>query len=124
MRKIITKCKIQNCKNLYDTYKGSGKGFCVKHYRRLQRNGHPLKKLYSGNGFVSNSYHYLSINGKRIKRSRHVMQFHIGRPLKSFEIVHHINENTLDDNINNLKIVSRSEHIKLHKEKLYYARWC
>lgn len=38
----------------------------------------------------------------------------IGRKLFSNEVVHHINGNTLDNNPNNLCIITRSEHKKCH----------
>jgi hypothetical protein len=49
-----------------------------------------------------------------IKRARYVMEQHIGRCLNSNEIIHHINKNTLDDRIENLAVLSRSEHAKIH----------
>lgn len=44
------------------------------------------------------------------------MECHIGRELSSSELVHHINEDIYDNRIENLKIISRSEHIKIHQK--------
>jgi hypothetical protein len=59
---------------------------------------------------------YLVING--IKVHRILMEKNIGRKLLSTEIVHHINEDRLDNRIENLQIVSRSLHNKIHKPKI------
>lgn len=53
---------------------------------------------------------------KQIKKHRLIMEEHIGRKLSSKEIVHHKNENKLDNKIENLQIVSRSEHNIIHKK--------
>src|SRR5699024_1406120 len=45
---------------------------------------------------------------------RYVMSEHIGRHLREDEVVHHKDENRLNNEINNLEIMSRSEHTKLH----------
>ena len=34
-------------------------------------------------------------------------------------VVHHINKNCLDDRIDNLEVLTRSEHINLHRKDLY-----
>ena len=48
------------------------------------------------------------------KVHRTLMEKHIGRKLLPTEIVHHINFDKLDNRIENLQIVSRSEHNKIH----------
>lgn len=47
-------------------------------------------------------------------RSRVVMEKFIGRELGSNEVVHHINGDSLDDRIENLQLMSRSEHTSFH----------
>ena len=56
----------------------------------------------------------VSIGGKQIAVSRLIMEQHLGRKLTSSEIVHHRNENPSDNHIENLEIVTRSEHKKIH----------
>jgi len=50
------------------------------------------------------------------KRARLVVEDSIGRYLDIKENVHHINGNITDDRIENLAVMSRSEHMKLHNE--------
>lgn len=52
--------------------------------------------------------------GKFIGEHRLVMQNHLGRKLLSSEVVHHKNEDTRDNRIENLEIMSLSEHAKHH----------
>jgi len=67
-------------------------------------------------------------DGRNIREHRAIMQEHLGRKLTRFECVHHKNENPRDDRIENLELVPRDEHSRLH-HPLEYPRertcpWC
>ncbi len=58
-----------------------------------------------------------------IREHRYIMEQKIGRLLKLDEEIHHINGNGLDNRIENLMIISKSEHLKLeHKSGVYYKK--
>lgn len=59
-------------------------------------------------------YKSLKIGGKRIDEHRKVMSELLGRRLNKNEVVHHINGNKKDNRIENLIVLSRSEHSKMH----------
>ena len=52
-----------------------------------------------------------------IKRDIHriIMEEHIGRKLSRYEVVHHINGNIHDNRLENLRMMSLSEHSKMHR---------
>lgn len=51
----------------------------------------------------------------------YIMEQHIGRPLKENECVHHINFIRDDNRIENLKLMTKSEHMSYHM-RLRYAK--
>lgn len=53
-------------------------------------------------------------DGRTMYRARLVVEQHLGRRLASDEHVHHINGDKLDDQLENLRVMSPSEHSKLH----------
>lgn len=62
--------------------------------------------------YVPNSYR----NGKqlRVREHRMLMEQHLGRKLLRSEHVHHKNGNREDNRIENLEVLSASDHLRLH----------
>ena len=65
---------------------------------------------------MNNKYPTIQVNKKQWREHRYVMEKYIGRKLLTNELVHHKNDDRHDNRIENLEIVSRSEHKKLHPE--------
>ena len=63
---------------------------------------------------------------KRGQRHEHrrVMETILGRSLASDEIVHHIDGNKQNNAAENLKLMSRAEHIAAHRAEMIAARKC
>lgn len=96
-------CSIEGC----DTRMQS-RGFCHKHYKRWQIHGNtddPVRPLPK-NG-------RRKLHGKA--RARTVMEQHLCRQLLPEEEVHHKDHDTLNDAIDNLQVLTKSAHGKLHQ---------
>lgn len=126
-RRLYIKCG--NCKKEFEIRKSYKKknNFCSKEClsKGLSKRASDnlVKWIKKNKGFdkqiLGKKGYAISLDGyhvyNRIKVHRIIMEKHLGRKLKSTEIVHHINENKLDNRIENLQIVTRSEHNRIHK---------
>lgn len=55
-----------------------------------------------------------SSHGRREYEHRVIMEKYLGRTLNYNEIVHHLNHDKTDNRLENLQLVTRSEHILMH----------
>lgn len=58
-------------------------------------------------------------DGKRYfeQEHRHIMEEYLGRKLNKNEVVHHINGNKIDNRIENLQIMDKREHARMHSSQ-------
>lgn len=55
-------------------------------------------------------YKEINVNGKRVREHRYIMEQHLGRKLELWEHVHHINDDSSDNRLENLEVLSNSDH--------------
>lgn len=69
-----------------------------------------------GDGYLNHRLgrYFVKDNNAWKLRSRAVMEKHLGEPLGNDTVVHHIDENPLNDSIENLQLCTREEHIRIH----------
>lgn len=71
----------------------------------------------TGMNTAGNPYVRRQIKNVRMTEHRRIMQDHLGRKLEKWEHVHHLNENPKDNRLENLALVSNSDHQKIHKKR-------
>jgi len=57
-------------------------------------------------------YATIMVDGEQVREHRWIMEQHLKRKLEKWEHVHHIDGNCLNNHIDNLEILSNSEHQK------------
>lgn len=67
-----------------------------------------------GRCLSSSGYILVNVNRKQRLEHRVVMERHLGRRLKPHEVVHHVDHNRQNNAIENLRLMSQSDHMRLH----------
>lgn len=73
----------------------------MQHLSKIRQPSWPYLKKYISKGVTRDEH-------------RIIMERHLGRTLESNEVVHHINENQRDNRLENLQVMSRAEHTRMH----------
>lgn len=141
LRKRGEACPIKGCQRKVELL-----GLCNPHYQRLKKNGdlqvhRPINcksgafnpkwrggdiKIQDNRTliYVPNHPYPSHSGGKHVLRYRLVMEQYLGRYLSPNEIVHHKNGDCTDDRIENLEVMSQSDHAKLHSTIDRWSRKC
>jgi len=134
-----TECSISDCDKPMRC-----KDLCAMHYARLVRNGDPLVKktggpirgknyrrvlgtrYYKGEGYYTVWYpdHPNATKKGLVLEHRYVMSQSLGRGLKSYENVHHINGVKDDNRIENLELwITSQPKGQRPKDLIKWAHW-
>jgi hypothetical protein len=63
---------------------------------------------------LQGGYRYISVDGRNVAEHRYVAECRAGRRLGFNEVVHHVDGDQLNNAPENLVVLSRSEHQRLH----------
>jgi HNH endonuclease len=82
----------------------------MKGHCHIGKTGDKATNWKGGEHLGSEDRWFVYVDGVQVLRYRHVMEQHLGRKLLPSEIVHHIDEDETNDDINNLEIKTSSKH--------------
>lgn len=105
-----TGCNVEGCFKLFWS-----KGLCRFHDNRRRQGIDLNAPSVVSKGWTHKGYRWIMVDGKEVMEHREVMKKFLGRELLYDEVVHHINEDKLDNAIENLEIKRRDIHTSEHR---------
>lgn len=108
--------KFINCKQCGKIFYTTRNELCSKECAAAYRSKNSEHKTYIENGYIVQYEKGYNKKGN-VKQHRKVMEDYLGRKLTSEEVVHHINENKMDNRIENLEVMLRGKHSSYHRKK-------
>lgn len=72
---------------------------------------------YKG-GYIASGYRVITVDRKKHLEHRYIMEQHLGRELTRAEDVHHRDGDKLNNDIDNLRVMSKKDHTRLHFDLL------
>lgn len=94
---------------------------CYRQHRKTKYDGQNNPN-WKGGIVENRGYRYMRIKRHDVSpyfaEHQAVAEGKIGRPLRSDEVVHHVNGDKLDNRPENLAVMTRSEHMRLHATKV------
>jgi uncharacterized Zn-finger protein len=90
-----------------------GGRFCSNKCRAAFMVG-PMNPCWKGGSIDKGGYKIIYVNGKQIRQHRYIVEQYLKRPLTEKEIVHHIDGDPANNNIENLQVMTQAEHVLLH----------
>jgi len=107
-----------NCRAKYYVKNGT-----IKLHRNSKGQGNPnppkgkLHHFWKGGVVQKNGYKYIKVKSGKdgyLAEHRKIIEEFLGRKLKKDELIHHIDGNRLNNNIENLILCSLKEHFVIH----------
>jgi hypothetical protein len=72
-------------------------------------------------GYLACTVKYEDGTRRTVLQHREIMEAHIGRRLKRWEVVHHRDEDKRNNSLDNLELTTRPEHSRHHRPEIEYV---
>lgn len=134
---ICNTCKIEFAKPLCEIRRGMIKHYCCNKCRGIALGKYNRERNPMNTSEAWNSYRRIKAREKNLGKGkgkaftkilgRHshmvIAEEFLGRQLTKDEAVHHIDGNKLNNNYDNLMVMSKSDHAKLHANEIKFGKF-